>query len=197
MRNIDPLTQTLTKISLILGLTVLFVSCNAVKHLKDGELLLEENNIIVEGKKMKDNELYNLLTQKPNPKIPILRMPLGLHIYNIAEPDPDSTYQEWLDRKPKRKEKLNNLWSKKQVDGMGRSKSNFNDWLKRTGSAPVIIDKKRSEKSIDQLKRYYATQGWFNVEGKYTIVKDSSREKRGSITFNINKHQPYFIDSIS
>jgi Omp85 superfamily domain len=191
------LTQTLTKISLILGLTVLFVSCNAVKHLKDDELLLEENNIIVEGKKMKDSELYNLLTQKPNPKIPILRTPLGLHIYNIAEPDPDSTYQAWINRKPKREQKLNDLWSKKQVDGMGRSKSNFNDWLKRAGSAPVIIDKKRSEKSIDQLKRYYATQGWFNVEGKYTVAKDSSREKRGSITFNINKHQPYFIDSIS
>lgn len=197
LRNINSLTQTLTKISLILGLTMLFVSCNAVKHLKEDELLLDENTIIVDGKKIKDSEPYSLLIQKPNPKIPVLGIPLGLHIYNMAEPNPDSTYQAWLGRKPNRKRKLSNLWSKKQVDGLGRSKTKFSAWLKRTGSAPVIIDEKKSIKSITQLKRYYATQGWFNVAGKYAIAKDSSKEKRGSITFRINKHQAYFIDSIS
>jgi outer membrane protein assembly factor BamA len=73
---------------------------------------------------------------------------------------------------------------------------NFNDWLKRTGSAPVIINTKRSEKSLKQLKEYYSTRGWFNVEGKYTIKKDSSQEKRGSVVYDIKRHKPYFIGTI-
>ena len=197
LRNTNSLTQALTKISFILGLTMLFISCNAVKRLNEDDLLLTENTIVVDGKKIKDKEPYSLLTQTPNSRIPILGIPLGLHIYNIAETNPDSTYQNWLARKPKRERKLSGLLSKKQVIGLGRSKTNFNDWLKRTGSAPVIINEKRSEKSIENLKRYYFTQGWFNVDGKYSISRASTREKRGSITYNISKHKPYFIDSIS
>jgi hypothetical protein len=176
---------------------MLLVSCNAVKRLNENELLLTENVINVDGKKVKDSEPYSLLTQVPNPRIPVLGIPLGLHIYNIAEAQPDSTYQAWLARKPGREKRLINQLSKKQVVGLGRSKTKFNDWLKRTGSAPVIINERRSQKSVENLRRYYFTQGWFNVEGKYTISKDSSKEKRGSIRYDILKHQPYFIDSIS
>ncbi|GAB5399170.1 MAG: BamA/TamA family outer membrane protein [Aureisphaera sp.] len=48
-----------------------------------------------------------------------------------------------------------------------------------------------------ELKRYYFTQGWFNVEGSYKVEKDSTLDKRGSITYSIKKHKPYVIDSIS
>lgn len=175
----------------------MLVSCNAVKRLNEDQLLLTNNTIIVDGKKIKENEPYSLLAQKPNPRIPVLGIPLGLHIYNLAEPHPDSTYQDWLNRKPNREARLNKLLSKKQVYGLGRSKSNFNEWLKRTGSAPVIIDEKKSKKSLAQLQRYYATQGWFNVTGDYSVRKDSTRKKRGSLTYRLNKRKPYFIDSIS
>ena len=196
LRNTYSLAQTLTKISLILGLTVLFVSCDAVKRLQEDELLLTENTIMVDGEKLKDTEPYTLLAQTPNARIPVLGIPLGLHIYNIAEPKPDSTYRAWLERKPNRERRLSKLLSKKQVYGLGRTKMNFNDWLKRTGSAPVIINAKRSEKSLKQLKEYYSTRGWFNVEGKYTIKKDSSQEKRGSVVYDIKRHKPYFIGTI-
>ncbi|NND63067.1 MAG: BamA/TamA family outer membrane protein [Flavobacteriaceae bacterium] len=191
------MAQTLTKISLFLGLTTFFVSCNAVKRLSEDELLLTENTIIVDGEKMKDGEEYSLLTQKPNPKIPVLGIPFGLHIYNIAEPKPDSTYQAWLHRKPKRLKRLTNLLSRKQVDGLGQAKVDINDWLKRTGSAPVIIDDRKAKKSLAKLKRYYFTKGWFNVDGDFSIIKDSVKEKRGSITYRLRKFRPYIIDSIS
>ncbi|MEL6812153.1 MAG: BamA/TamA family outer membrane protein [Bacteroidota bacterium] len=189
--------QTLTKISLILGLSVLLGSCNAVKHLKEKELLLTKNTIVVDGEEVQNSEVYSLLAQKPNPKIPILGTPLGLHIYNIAEKNPDSTFQAWLKRKPKREQRLNRWLSRKQVMTLDSSKIKFNEWLKRTGTAPVIIDRNRSKKSLSNLKRYYYTQGWFNVEGDFTVQKDSTREKRGSLTYTIKRHQPYFIDSIS
>lgn len=191
------MSKTLTKISLILGLTVLLGSCNAVKRLQENELLLMENNIVVDGEKIKDSDPFSLIAQKPNPRIPVLGIPLGLHIYNLAETNPDSTYQAWLQRNPNRERRLISLLSKKQVDGLGNSKVKFNEWLKRTGSAPVIINEKRAKKSLSELKRYYYTQGWFNVNGSYEVLKDSTKEKRGSVTYTINKEQPYFIDSIS
>ncbi len=197
LRNTYYLTQTLTKISLFLGLTSLLVSCNAVKRLSENELLLTENRIFVDGERVKDADLNSLLTQKPNPKIPLLGIPFGLHVYNIAEPYPDSTYQAWLNRKPKRKKRLDNFISRKQVTGLGRAKVDINEWLKRTGSAPVIIDERKSKKSLAQLKRYFFTQGWFNVDGDFEIIKDSLKKKRGSITYRLNKYRPYIIDSIS
>ena len=102
LRNTYSLTQSLTKISLILGLTMLFVSCDAVKRLQEDELLLTANTIVVDGEKLKDANTYTLLTQTPNARIPVIGVPLGLHIYNIAEPKPDSTYRAWLERKPNR-----------------------------------------------------------------------------------------------
>lgn len=176
---------------------VLVTSCNTVKHVKDNELLLTENSIEVDGEKVTDSELNSLLIQKPNPKIPVLGIPFGLHFYNIAEEKPDSTFQDWLHRKPKRLARWSRLISRKQIEGIGRSKVNFHEWVKRTGSAPVIINEAKSRKSLRQLKRYYFTQGWFNVEGDYKVVSDSTKEKYGSIAYTIKRHKPYEIDSIS
>ena len=176
---------------------VLVTSCNTVKHVKDNELLLTENSIEVDGEKVTDSELNSLLIQKPNPKIPVLGIPFGLHFYNIAEEKPDSTFQDWLHRKPKRLARWSRLISRKQIEGIGRSKVNFHEWVKRTGSTPVIINEAKSRKSLRQLKRYYFTQGWFNVEGDYKVVSDSTKEKYGSIAYTIKRHKPYEIDSIS
>ncbi len=165
--------------------------------MKNGELLLTENTVIVDDEKVKDAALNSLLTQKPNPKIPVLGIPFGLHFYNLSEENPDSTFTDWLHRKPKRLERKTRSISKKQIDALRRSKVGIHNWIKKTGSAPVVINESKTRKSLQQLKRYYFTQGWFNVEGNYKIAKDSTRKKRGGITYNLKKHHAYSIDSIS
>lgn len=197
LSNTPLLTHPLTKISLFLGLIVLAASCNAVKHLNEDELLLTENYIMVDGEKLtNDPDANSLISQKPNSTIPIIKSPFSLHIYNMAEENPDSTYQAWLDRKPNRRKRMNNFFSQKQVERLGRSKVGFNNWLKRTGSAPVVIRPDRSQKSLDQLKRYYFTKGWFNVEGSYTILQDSTKDKRGMVRYTIDRKTPYQIGTI-
>jgi len=168
-----------------------------VKLLKGDQLLLTKNEIYVDGNKLAENTPeYTLPTQKPNITIPILKIPVGLHLHNLAEKNPDSTFQAWLKRKPKREQRWYRLISKKQVDGLKKSKTNFNNWLKRTGDAPVIINTEKSKKSILELKRYYYTKGYLNVNGSYTILKDSTRKNRGSVKYKIKLGNPYFIDSI-
>ncbi len=189
------MTQHLTKISLFFAVGLLLFSCNAVKNLEEDELLLTENTIIVDSTEIKDSRVYSQLYQRPNPRI--LGVPIGLHIYNLADPQPDSTFQRWLQRKPRREERLVRFLSKKQVYGLGRSYVNFNEWIQNSGSAPVIIQETRVEKSVNRLKRYYFTKGWFNVTADYTINKDTTQEKRGSVVYEVERYRPYFVDSIS
>lgn len=187
------MTQTLAKISLFLGLTLLIVSCNAVKHLEEGQYLLTNNTIRIDDKEIKDAKVYSQLKQHPNPKA--LGIPFGLHIYNLSNTQPDSTFQKWLHKNPKREERLIRFLSKKQVNKIENSYLGFNRWLQKSGDAPVIIDDIKTNKSIVRLKRYYFSFGWFNVDADYTI--DKTENKRASINYNITRNQPYFIDSIS
>ena len=189
--------RNLTKISLFIVLISLFFSCDAVKRVPDDKYLLTENTILVDSVKTKEAGVYSQLAQKPNTSIPLLGIPLGLHIYNLADPQPDSTYYKWLHKNPKREERLIRLLSKKQVDQIDSSYVGLNKWLQKSGDAPVIIDEKKIEKSVDRLKRWYASYGYFNDEVDYKIEPSEKKKKRASITYSVKKHQPYFIgDSI-
>jgi outer membrane protein assembly factor BamA len=192
------LKHDLTKISLFIVLTALFFSCNAVKRVPEGKYLLTDNTIIVDSVKTKDAGVYSQLTQKPNPSIPLLGIPFALHIYNLADPHPDSTYQKWLHKNPKREERLIRLLSKKQVNEIDSSYVGFNKWLQKSGDAPVIIEDKKTEKSQDRIHRWYSSFGYFNNEVDYKIIPNEKKEKRAAVTYTVTKHQPYFIgDSIA
>ena len=189
--------RDLTKISLFIVLMSLFFSCNAVKRVPEGKYLLTENIILVDSVKIKDAGVYSQLAQKPNTSIPLIGIPLGLHIYNLADPQPDSTYYRWLHKNPKREERLIKLLSKKQVDQIDSSYVGFNEWLQKSGDAPAIIDEQKIQKSMERLKRWYASYGYFNDEVDYKIEPNEKKKKRAKVTYFVKKHQPYFVgDSI-
>lgn len=190
------LTQTNAKISLILGLIILFNSCDTVKRVGENQLLLTQNSVIVDGEETSNRGVVSQLIQKPNNTLPIIKIPLGLHIYNLADPKPDSTYNKWLQRKPKRESRLVQFYSKKQVDRLGVSYRGFNKWLESSGKEPVIIEENKTKKSLDQIKSWYKKRGWFNTTGNYRTTIDSSKKKRASITYNVMRFEPYLIDSI-
>jgi hypothetical protein len=191
------LIKILTKISLLFILAIYISSCNAVKRVPDDKFLLTENTITVDGEEIKDAGVYSQLYQRPNPKIPVLGIPFGLHIYNFADPQPDSTYIKWLNKKPKRKERLESFISKKQVDEIGNSYIGFNKWLEKSGDAPVIVSEEKTNKSLERVKAWYAKRGWFNTKGDYKVIPDSNKNKRASVEYDITRYKPYFIDSIS
>lgn len=187
---------SITKISLILGTALLIASCNAVKNVSEDELLLTENTIIVDGEEVTDTGVLSQLVQRPNTKIPIFGIPMGLYIYNLADQKADSSYYKWLHKKPKREERLIRFISKKQVEEIGNSYVGFNQWLKKSGDAPVIIEEAKTKKSLQRVKSWYSKRGWFNTEGSSKISINEKKEKRASIEYNIVKHKPYVVDSI-
>ena len=179
-------------LSLFILTLAFLISCNAVKRVGNDELLLSKNTIYLNGEKNKESRISNQLYQEPNTKL--LGIPLSLHIYNLAKPQPDSAFQNWLYKKPNRKERLIKIYSEKQMVQMGNSYVDFNEWIKRTGEAPQIIDSALTKKSINRLKSWYFNNGWFNAEAEYEVKP--TRKKRGEIDYHVTSHHSYIVDSI-
>ncbi|TXE07201.1 BamA/TamA family outer membrane protein [Seonamhaeicola algicola] len=183
--------QVLKIITLFVCIT-LFTACEATKRVPENAFLLTKNTVNINDKKNNTEAINNLIVQSPNRKI--LGTPLRLHIYNLARKNRDSLFEAWLDEKPNRRERLTKTLSKKQVDNLKQSSIGFNNWLKKTGEAPVILDENKTKKSQNRLELYYKANGWFNNQVTYNIDKNDN--KRASVTYNVTTGNPKIIDSI-
>lgn len=171
----------------------IFISCDAVKRVNNDELLLTENTIFLNGEKIKESRIYNQLYQEPNARL--LGSPLKLHFYNLAKQYPDTAYQAWLHKKPNRIKRLENIYSQKQVNEIEKSYIALNNWIKKSGEAPVIIDEELTKKSRNRLQAWYFNNGWFDAEIDYEIKPQE--DKRGEIDYFVTSNTPYIVDSIN
>tara|TARA_Y100000385_G_scaffold290155_1_gene362104 strand:- start:1117 stop:3672 length:2556 start_codon:yes stop_codon:yes gene_type:complete len=187
------LKDLLKKIFFICLVVYICSSCNAVKRVADSDHLLVENSFIVNGKSNTSEALSKLSFQNKNTTI--FGFPLRLHIYNLARPNKDSIFEAWLSKRPKRKQRLINKFSKKQLNQIKKSSLGLNGWLKKTGEAPSILDSLRIKKTKLNLERYYFSKGWFDIKIDYTV--DTLGNKRATLSYNIETGQPYNIRNIS
>uniref|UniRef100_UPI003513C427 translocation and assembly module lipoprotein TamL n=1 Tax=Xanthomarina gelatinilytica TaxID=1137281 RepID=UPI003513C427 len=182
-----------SKIVLFIVITGFLYSCNSVKRVPEDKHLLVENSIYVNGKKNNTERINNLLFQQRNKKI--INIPLRLYIYNAARPNIDSIVNANIDSKPKKRKRLERFLSKKQLDKYIEARIGFNNWLKTTGEAPVIVNKEKIEKSEKQLEAYYFNNGWFNVDA--TSKTDTLENKKASVSYFVKTGKPYIIDSLT
>jgi outer membrane protein assembly factor BamA len=182
------------KIGLIILLITLLVSCNAIKRVPEAKKLLTKSTILIDSAAPKDPRVNTLPISQPNQKV--LGIPLGLHIYNLARPHRDSIYLKWMQDHPKGLKRRNALLSEKQTMELGQSLVDFNNWLKRTGEAPALIDEVAIEKSKERLKAWYWNQGWFNTVVDHKVI-DSKNKKRARLEYYVTKNQAYKIDDIT
>jgi len=182
------------KIGLLLLLLGIF-GCNTLKKVGEDELLLTKNTILVDEEKVTSAEIKGLITQKPNSSV--LGYPLKLNLYNLAKENPDSSFQDWLNRKEKRKKRLNNLLSEKQVYRLQESflVKGYSEFLKRIGEPPVVIDTSKTSKSVSKLESYYNSKGYFNNTGEYEIV-EGKKAKKAQIEYRVTLNKPYIVDTI-
>jgi hypothetical protein len=129
-----------TKIIAFILIAIFICACDAVKRVPDVKKLLVKNNIVVNGKNTNDETASNQMYQKPNGTL--LGYKLRLNLYNLANLNPDSTYQARFKNHPGRYENWSKVLSAKQVDRLGQSflYKGIHDFLKNTGEPPVIID---------------------------------------------------------
>ncbi|MBD3583158.1 translocation and assembly module lipoprotein TamL [Flavobacterium selenitireducens] len=183
------------KIVFIVLFGLLLTGCNSVKRVPKSKNLLTKNEFVVNGKKQNTEELENLMHQKPNSEL--LRYRLRLNLYNLANPNPDSSYRAKFTRNPKKYERLAKLLSKKQVNRLGKSfyYYGFHQMLKRIGEAPVIIDTTSIRKSRLRLKGHYFNKGFFNAK-IYSKI-DSVAYKKSRVTYTVDTGKPYLLDSLT
>ena len=183
-----------TKIATFILIGIIISACDAVKRVPNGKQLLTDNEVLVNDKKVKNDEVINQLYQKPNSSI--LGYRLRLNLFNLANPNPDSTYQAKFTNNP-RKYARKSMWlSAKQVDRLGKSfwYHGIHDFLKKTGEPPVIIDTVKTHKSALRLKYYYFNDGFFNIKATYKL--DTLSAKKAKINYDIVTGKPYFLDSL-
>ena len=183
------------KISLIIVITLFFYACDSVKRVPDGKNLLTKSEIIVDGKKIKNEEITELISQKPNTRF--LNLPFSLYLYNLAKPNHDSLFTEKFIKDTIRFQRNSKFLSSKQVYRLGESfwYSGIHNFLKNTGEAPIILDDLKTKKSIVKLKAYYFNEGYFNVSAKAST--DTIGVKKTSTTYTVTLGKPYVIDSIA
>ncbi len=183
------------KISLIILIAVIISACNAVKRVPEGKQLLVKNKLIVNEEKTKDDALEAQLYQTPNSSI--FGYKLRLNIYNLAKPNPDSSYKAKFINNPKKYERLSKILSKKQVDRLGKSfwYSGIHNFLKKTGEAPVIVDLKSTKKSENRLRAYYFNKGFFDAKAVSGI--DTIENRKAEVTYSIDTKSPYSIDTLT
>lgn len=184
-----------TKIATFILIGIIISACDAVKRVPDGKLLLTENKILVNDKATKDDDVINQLYQKPNSTL--LGYRLRLNLFNLANPNPDSSYQAKFTNNPGKYERKSKWLSAKQVDRLGQSfwYHGIHDFLKKTGEPPVIVDTARTEKSLSRLKYYYFNNGFFNVQAKYKL--DSLSQKKAKIKYTVTTGTPYLLDTLT
>ena len=183
-----------TKISLFILIALIIVACNTTRRVPDGRQLLMKNEISIDSKATKDENVFFQLYQKPNSAI--LGYRLRLNLFNLAKRNADTSYAKWLKRKPNREANLVKLLSKKQVDRLGKSflVSGWSNFLIKTGEAPVLFDSISTQKSLKRLESYYYNKGYFDVKARFT--RDTSTVKKTNVKYNIALNKAYLIDSI-
>ncbi len=170
----------------------IFIGCNTTKRLTENEILLTKNNILIDGKKNKDEKISELITLNPNGSA--LGIPLALYFYNLGNKDNPQTVEEWAKEKPKKYERIKKLFSEKQSIAYAKSMIGINNWFLRNGEAPRIIDQKKIDASIENLNIYLKTKGFF--KNKVTASVKETKKKKAEITYNITTGRPLLLDSI-
>jgi len=171
----------------------MFTGCDMVKRVASTDHLLKETNFFINGEKKRSELLTNLSFQKTNTTL--AGYPLGLHLYNLARPNRDSIFEAWLKKNPKRKQRLISKLSEKQLNKLKTSALGFNNWLKKIGEAPALLDSVKIKKTKKNLERYYFSNGWFDRTIDFDVEVLS--KKQAKVNYKITTGEAYVLDSIS
>ena len=184
----------LTKILLFIILSPLFIGCNISKNIEKGKLILKSNEIIVNGNKISKDSLSPLLTQNKNNYF--LGFPFSAYLNESSKKNIDSTFNSWLKKNKKRKLKLIDVFSQKQIDQIKKYKTDFNQWKIKNGEKLELIDSIKTKISIENLKSFYKNNGYFNSEIKTKTIFDLKNNNYGKVVYNIDLGNQYYLDSI-
>ncbi|EON75952.1 outer membrane protein [Lunatimonas lonarensis] len=163
----------------------------------------------VKGTKKSDLEaLRNLISQKPNTRIPILNFSLGVFFYQLGELTYDSARlaakkQEWqtvsnalqsqLEKDPANRKVTKRYTKATSTIASLTKKLEYGNWFMRTGNPLVIYDSIKAQESRNQMQAYLINNGFFDAE---VTSETTLKKSKASVSYFVIENDPYSIDSI-
>ena len=166
--------QLFTKLSILILFIFILGGCSGTRILKTQEMLIEKSEVFENEQLLKNNPVNFIITTVPNKKV--FGIPFGKILYESAHPDPKLKFQDWLQKKEKRTLRLNKWLSKKQVNALENYGVLFNDWLKKTGEVPAVLDSTEIKTSENRIIQYYKNLGHFDIEVTVDTVQTAPKK---------------------
>ena len=175
------------------------------RNLEEDDYVVYNNELV--GINIADAEaLQQLLEQEPNTRI--LGGSFGVMLYRIGNQFYDSS--KVAAKRKKVVDELEALQSndaaqtselshKRKVENLKIKLESFDKILEygnalmRTGNPVVLLDSSLVEKSRKNMKGYLINHGFFDAEVDFSI---SSKDKKASISYEIEENKPYLLDSV-
>jgi hypothetical protein len=173
--------------------------------LEEGENVVYDNELV--GINQADADaLQQLLEQEPNTRI--LGTSPGVLLYRLGSQFYDSSKvaakrQKVIDQlntlQLNKAEQSSELAYKRKGENLKLKlesldkKIEYGNTLMRTGNPVVLLDSNLVEKSSKNMKGYLVNHGFFDAAVDYSI---STKNKKASITYQIEENKPYLLDSV-
>jgi outer membrane translocation and assembly module TamA len=193
---------------------LLLFSCKTTNKLKDGEYLLDENNIINNKTEVATDDIKPFLKQQPNrylinfSRLNIKWFPYYLWLYNTVD---RTKMQEVKDARDKKYDKINahrtltnaNKNKKREAKGKppvplklkDKSALTWRESWVQNGEPAAILDSSQIKLSEEQIKKFLYTKGYFVAKVKDSVVVNKSK-KKATVYYKLNAGAPYQIKNI-
>ncbi|MDY0315299.1 MAG: BamA/TamA family outer membrane protein [Bacteroidales bacterium] len=171
---------------IIFIISVSIFSCSPTKYVSEGDYLLANSKINIEGDNIDKEDLESSLRQKPNRKVFGLRFYLMIH--NSINQDKEKLREE------KRKIKEAEKNAKRKAKGKNpKDKFYITRWLSGIGEEPVIYDEFATEKSISNMYSYLKAQSYYDAQ---IDLVTSTKKKKINTTYNIKTGEAWIIRNV-
>jgi outer membrane protein insertion porin family len=191
------------------------VSCKQTKNVPDGEYLLKKNKVIVKGEKVDEDELAEIVRQKPNFK----RFGVKWKLMMFNAVDSAKVADKRARKNKKLREKNQKLRSKEdrinekriakahrknreyytqkivQLKDTVTPRKFFREWLKyKIGHPPVVFDSIPYNKTLEQLSAYMRKKGFYysTVDG----LVEYTKRRKAKVFYSVVTGDRYFIDKV-
>ena len=169
--------------------------CRVTKKLDADDLLLDQNLFYYNGSRTFADSIQALVPQQPNKRV--LGIPLRLLIYQSANENSAQEFDNWLQKNPKRSQRMQSIWSQKQIDQMRAYKVQFQNWKQRNGEPPSLIDSLYFGEYAKDITTYLSNRGYFKAKTKVVKELTSSSRQTANLIYDIQTGLPYYLDSIT
>ncbi len=145
----------------------LFTGCNITRLVPDGEYLLQKNQLKIIGKSnIKIEDIEPFLQQNPNTKTALI-FPFHLTVYNLSHSGKETKLKKLLG-----------------IYKMGEI----------IGEDPVIFSKRKTKKTIKEIKTFLNNKGYFNASIDYNTVFHNKKTK---VSYLIKLNHPYTFSRVT